>query len=83
MTEPAYPKRKFKRLGGETASGWQMYIAFQFGYATAEPSGNWIPRRWRTNPFRPGTHRHAEYERGRVAYKQDEAERPRGHLINR
>lgn len=79
MTEPGYPKRRMKRESGETASGFAMYMAYQMGYGAAGGMGSidrsLLPRRWQSNPYKPGTHRHAEYDRGRDAYHRDEGER--------
>jgi hypothetical protein len=65
--------RKFKHFMQMTTSGHQVKVAYDMGF-TVEHDDYDVPRRWRTNPFKPGTRRHKAYADGVESAKQDKAE---------
>lgn len=68
MYDPQHSTRRFKRFMRMTTSGHHVEEAWNMGQAAVEQD---VPKRWRTNPYRPGGHRWKSYEDGRQAALRD------------
>jgi hypothetical protein len=73
--DPRHSTRKFKRFMRMTTSGGAAEEAWGMGQASVEGD---MPKRWRTNPYRPGGRRWKLYEDGRESAMKD-IEEARAH----
>jgi hypothetical protein len=70
MYDPQHSTREFKRFMRMTTSGHAAEEAWNWGIASIEGD---VPKRYQTNPYRPGR-RHDLYEQGREAARRGQEE---------